>query len=694
MPTLLLEIGTEELPSSYIEPALGRLCQTIDDLLEEEHLGGDGTKGVATPRRLTASVSGIIERQGDVEIEVAGPPKSIAFDDDGNPTKAGAGFAKKQGVDVSAIFFKDTPKGEYCAVKKRIEGRAAADILAERLPDIITSLPFPKSMRWRGKGIKFARPIRTLVALLDDAVVPFEIEHVASGRTTQGHPFLAPGGVDLPHADFDAYVAALRERKVLVDMGERKAMIRAAVDAKLKPYGTTLDDVELLDDVVNLVEYPTVIEGDFDARYLQIPAPVVVEAMREHQKYFAVYNAQGELQNKFLAVINRDGAHVDSIRAGNERVLEARLADAEFFWQEDCRTPLREKLPKLQDVIFQDRLGSYFSRADRMADLATFLARSLGLSQEQTNVAQRAAKLAKVDLVTLMVGEFPKLQGAMGKHYALHDGEPAEVAEAIAEHYLPRKAGGALPQTLAGALVSLADKLDAIVCMFSIGLAPTGSQDPYALRRQAQGVIRIVREKGLSFSLSAAVAAAQSQMPTSLEFKQEFIDGLFRFFRDRIAQMALDEGRRYDIVNAVLAAGFDDINDTFARLEAVEAMSQEPYWPALVAVVERTHNMAKNCPEDAKLRPELLKEDAEMRLAKALGEHRDKLVELRQAKHYLAAAKHYHDAFAEPVHTFFDQVFVNVDDEPTKNNRLALLRDVNALFSQSVADLSEIVQEG
>jgi len=547
-------------------------------------------------------------------------------------------------------------------------------------------------MRWHADAVRFARPIRTLVALLDSDVIDFELAGVKAGRATYGHPFLCPGSVDLATADFDAYVELLRERKVIVLIDERKSMTSELLQAKLAAYGSQLDDGELLEDVTNLVEYPAVLEGSFAEKYLQIPAEVVVEAMREHQKYFAVYNGEGALQNRFLAVINRDDAHLDSIREGNERVLEARLADAEFFWQEDGATRLQDKAERLQDVLFHDRLGNYYTRAGRVATLAQQLGRDMELSDETIQMAARTAFLCKADLVTLMVGEFPKLQGTMGKLYALHDGEPAEVAEAIAEHYLPRYADDKLPQTATGALVSVAEKLDAIVGLFSIGLAPTGSQDPYALRRQAQGIVRIVRERGLSLSLSNAVMSAQAQMPTSRDSKQEWVDAIFAFFRDRINQMSLDEGRRYDIVNAVLANGVDNINNTFKRLDAVTELSQTEQWPALVEVVERTFNISKKCPADVKVDTTLFEEDEEKQLWAVFEEHREQISALIDSKDYQAAAVAYHDAFAKPVHEFFDKVFVNVDNEAVRNNRLAMLRDINALFSARIADLSEIVQ--
>lgn len=692
MSNLLLEIGTEELPSSYIAPALSHLCAALRDMLAESRLGAVDVASAATPRRLVAFAKGVAHRQDDLETEVVGPPKHIAFAQDGTPTKQGLGFARSQGVDVAQVYFKETPKGAYCAAKKRIEGRPAAKILAEGLPQLIAGLPFPKSMHWLAGAVRFARPIRNLVALLDTEVIPFELAGVQTGRDTHGHPFLCPGRIELACADFDAYVQALREHNVIVQIPERKRLIREALQARLAPHGAALTDEALLEDVVHLVECPAVLEGRFDERYLQLPPQVVVEAMREHQKYFAVYNAKGALENRFLAVINRTDAQVDSIRTGNERVLDARLADAEFFWREDTRTRLEAKVEKLRDVLFQDRLGSYLARTERLEALVQYLGRELAAPARDVDTARRAARLAKADLVALMVGEFPKLQGTMGKLYALHDGEPPEAAEAIAEHYLPRHANDRLPQTLAGTLVSLADRFDALTGLFSIGLAPTGSQDPYALRRQAQGLVRILRSEGLSLSLTDAIDAAQSRMPTATGQCEKHTDSILQFLRDRIYQMALDEGRRYDVVNAVLASGFDDVRDAFARLEAVTALSAKPQWPALVTVVERTYNLGKNCPPDTNVDPALFEQDDERHLWERFERHGPSIASLIESAEYGPAAIAYHDAFAQAVHEFFDRVFVNVDKEALRKNRLAMLRDINSLFSDSIADLSQIVE--
>ena len=692
MPNLLIEVGTEELPASYIGPAVEGLCNSLRELCEEMGLGKVEVAPAGTPRRLCAFVRGLAGRQADAETEITGPPKHVAYAEDGSPTQAALGFAKSLGMDLADVYLKETPRGQYCAVRKSIGGRPAADIVADRLPAIIAGLPFPKSMRWGPDGIRFARPIRRVVALLDDAVVAVEVAGVRAGRTTQGHRFLHPEPLDLADADFDAYVAQLRDRKVIVIEDERRQMLRDALDAKLAPYGTEVQDETLLEEVANMVEYPTVLEGQFAERYLQLPTEVVVEAMREHQKYFSVYDGDGALQNRFLAAVDRDEAHHDSIRQGNERVLEARLADAEFFWHEDTQTSLDSKVGRLRDVLFQERLGSYFARTDRLMGLVTHIATSLDLPRETIDEATRAARLAKADLVTHMVGEFPRLQGTMGKLYALHDGEPAGVAQAIAEHYLPRHGEDELPDTIQGTLVSLADRFDAIVGLFSVGLIPTGSQDPYALRRHAQGIVRMVRSKALSLSLVETAAAVQSQMPTSHGFKKEHVDSVFTFLRDRICQTALDEGYRYDIVNAVLASGYDNINDTFARLDALTSLSEMDQWPSLVTVAERTYNLGRNCPEGLEVNPSLLAEDAERELWRVYDAHRQIILGRIDAKDYTGAALTYCKAFAEPVHVFFDQVFVNVDDTTLRDNRLAMLRDIHGLVGDRIAHLAQIVE--
>lgn len=689
----LLEIGVEELPASYIAPALSQLEAGFRKRIDQARLGVEATVTGGTPRRLTLGAGGIPERQEDVAEEVTGPPANVAFDEDGQPTRAAIGFAKGQGVDVADLRIKETPKGGYCVAEKHVEGRPAAELLGEILPELIRGIRFPKSMRWEPSGLTFARPIRWIVALCSESVVPFELAGVSSGRTTRGHAFMAPEPFDIPSASFEGYAAALRERSVLVDRTERREELRKRVDAVMARHGSRCADEELLEEVNEMAEYPGAVEGAFNADYLSVPAEVIVEAMKEHQKYFPIYDPQGALLPQFVAATNRSDEHSAEARVGNERVLEARLADAKFFWDTDRKTTLESKRPGLGDVAFQERLGSYIARTERMARLAEAVARDLGLTGEQAAMARRAAHLCKVDLVTLMVGEFPKLQGIMGREYARVDGEPEPVATAIAEHYMPRYADDALPQGEVAIALSLADRLDAIAGCFAVGLIPTGSQDPYALRRLALGVIRIAREHQLTFSLGETARQAIEGLPADVKAGDDVSSQVLSFFRDRLYQTCTDEGFRYDIVNAVLAAGYDDVCDVLERLRVLTELSTTPQWAALVTVVERTFNIGKKVEVEGPTDPALLEDAEERRLWEELQANQTEIRTLIDLRQYRDASLRYHDVFAEPVHAFFDQVFVNVDDERVRDNRLRLLKEANVLYSERVADLALIVTD-
>jgi len=692
MPDLLVEIGCEELPAGYIEPALKHWAKLVGDMLDDSRLGYRDIRTAGTPRRLAVFVTGLRDKQDDISTEVSGPPAKIAFDADGKPTGAAIGFAKKQGIDPADLKIQKTDKGDYCVGRKEVKGRPAKDVLAEQLPETIAAIRFPKSMRWvTGGGMTFARPIRMILALLDADVVEFEINGVRSGRTTAGHPFLSPEAITLDRADFDAWLAALRERHVVADIPERREIISGKINDCLARHGSALKDEELLDEVTNLVEFPNIVEGSFEEKYLALPEAVLEESMKSHQRYFPVRDAAGKLLPRFITVINRDDRYAQSIGQGNERVLRARLADAEFFLHEDTRKPLADRLELLKGVTFQKQLGSYYERVQRLRGLAEALAGHAGLSDEQVALCTRAADLCKNDLVTSMVGEFPKLQGVVGREYALRDGEPQEVAEAIAEHYAPRGADDALPETTTGCILSIAEKFDAMLGCFSVGLAPTGSQDPYALRRAAQGILRILMEREINVSLSAAASEAARLQPQGLPEAEGAEDRVLAFLRDRLYHYFTDKDYRYDQVNAVLATGFDDVRDTRSRLDAVAALSEEPGWEELVTVVQRTRNILKNVEVDGDVDEKLLQEPEEKKLWAILLEHEAEVQDLIAKREYLQASELFAKAFVHSVHEFFDKVFVNVEDQSLRRNRLALMKRINALYTERVADLSEIV---
>jgi len=694
MVDFLLEIGTEEIPAFSLEPACGDLLDKTLAALDEEGLTVSGSRTAATPRRLALFVSGLPERQADREEEVSGPPEKAAFDKDRNPTKAGSGFARGQGATVEEIEIRDTPKGRYCFVRKRIKGRSTAEVLAGLLPAVIGSVHFPKSMRWAvGGTTTFSRPIRRMAALLGDEVVNFEINGIATGRQVEGHPFLAPGAFDLETADFDAYLAGLKERFVIADVNERRGLVRGGVEKVLEKYGSTLTETQLVDEVTNLVEFPCVVEGTFDESFLELPAEVIKSAMMDHQRYFPVEDGAGKLLARFITVINRNEQHAHKIREGNERVLSARLADAAFFLREDRKTSLADRVADLEGMVYQEKLGTYGRRVERLEKLALRLAEGLGLSADEIADCGRAARLCKCDLTTEMVGEFPNLQGTVGREYALMDGEKQAVALAIEEHYMPAFAGDRLPDSKVGKVLALAEKFDTVVGCFGVGLSPTGSQDPYGLRRQALGILRIVLEAGLEVSLRDTIRFAASNLPDGLPAPELLESRVLDFFWDRLYHMSVDRGYRYDLVNAALATGYDNIHDFQKRIDAIKTLSAEPGWDELVTVVQRTFNIYKKAGDLGEVVEDKLEAPEEKELFRLLRTEAPAIEELLAGGDLLSASRKYAAVFVAPVHTFFEKVFVNVDDVTVKNNRLALMKTLNQLYTTHIADLSQVVMD-
>jgi glycyl-tRNA synthetase beta chain len=697
MVDFLLELGTEEIPAFYIEPAVLDLVDRLTAALDEAGLPAEGSRTAATPRRLAVLIQGLPEKQDDREEEVSGPPEKAAFDKDGKPTKAAVGFAKGQGAEVDAIEVRETPKGRYCFVTKKIAGRTAGDVLAEILPAVAAGIHFPKSMRWpaggASGGVTFARPIRSAAAVLGKDVVRFAINNLESGRKVFGHPFMAPGAFELESADFDAYLTALRERHVIADVKERRSIIREGVEKILKGHGGALEEMSLVDEVTHLVEHPHVVEGEFDERFLELPAAVVKSAMMDHQRYFPVEDGQGKLLPRFITVINRGEEQADEVREGNERVLAARLADADFFLKEDRKKPLAELVNDLKGIVYQEKLGTYWDRVNRLKTMAGHLADTLALSKAERENCIRAAELCKCDLTTEMVGEFPNLQGVIGREYALMDGEADDVAVAIEEHYLPRFAGDRLPSTAVGKVLALAEKFDAVTGCFASGLSPTGSQDPYGLRRQALGILRIILEGGIELSLKQAVQAAAASLPNGLPAADIVESRVLDFFWDRLYHFCVERGFRYDLVKASLKTGYDDIHDFWKRLEALTELSAEPGWEELVTVVQRTYNIFKNAGDPGEVQEARLEEPEEKEVFRLYKESRPAIVALLDKADYTAASREYAGVFVKPVHTFFDKVFVNVDDEALKNNRLALMKGLNRLYTENIADLSQVVGE-
>lgn len=703
MVDLLFEIGTEEIPAGYIIPALNQIKALFEELAGKNRLETKCIYCTGTPRRLVLFAEGLPQKQENITEEVQGPAAAIAFDKTGKPTKAGEGFARSQGVQMHDLHIKKTPRGDYCFVTKRIEGKKTICLLPDILTDIIKGISFPKSMKWKEGRLFFARPIRSLLTLFGNAVIPLEINGIKADRYASGHPFLSGKRIAIPTADYRCYKQLLKNEKVVIDIDERREAIRSKILEFMMPYDAVLDDEELLNEVTNLVEYPNAIECCFDKEFLDIPAEVIETAMKEHQRYFPVKKRDGKLMEKFIAVLNRNRSTTHTAVRGNERVLKARLSDARYFWKEDRKISLEKRVEDLKNLSFLERLGNYYDRTQRVIEVSDWIAHKViasgKLKIEDAILVRRTALLCKADLVTQMVGEFPSLQGIMGREYARWDGEDSSVAIAIAEHYLPRYAADAIPVTKIGAIVGLADKFDMISSCFALELTPTGSQDPYSLRRHSYGIIRIIEKHGFSLELSEVLCHSLSLLPVFAQPTRELITcekiiaGIKEFFKDRLFQINIERGYRYDLVKAVLhaGAGFDDIHNFLERLKIIADISQETWWPDLVTVVERTFNIGKKANAEGQVDEDLFTEPEEKELwniyKKVESDIRKKIGE----KKYKEASYEYCHAFARSVHTFFDRVFVNVEDMRIRNNRLSLLKEINELYSEKIADLSQII---
>lgn len=670
----LLEIGTEEIPDWMIPPALNHLRELFEKLLEENRLGADLVQiGVdATPRRLALRTPALPERQPDSEDLVLGPPKSAAFKD-GEPTGAALGFARKLNVPVSDLEVQQTARGEYLCYRRKIAGRETREILAQALPDLILKIYFPKTMYWTGKGgPRFIRPIRWVVAVMGGEVVPFELAGVRSGNTTQGHRLLGSQNLTVSP---ETYAEDLKKNFVLVSALERQRKIEEEIRSLLDGAGLRLKpDPDLLQTLVYLTEYPTPILGGFDPEFLRLPEEVLVTVMRHHQKYFSVEDAGGRLAPHFVAVMNTSSDPEGLVRQGNERVLRARFNDARFFWTVDQNKKLADRLPDLAHVTYQAKLGSYLDKTKRIARLARRLAK---LVQADPATVERAALLSKCDLTTEMVKEFTELQGAIGGLYAREQGEPEEVWRGIYEHYKPVSMEDSIPSTITGRLLSIADKLDALQGCFSLGLIPSGSKDPFALRRAAQGIVRILVEGRLPIPLSKLIGQDQ-------QLADFLLDRARYYFRDvRVF--------RYDEVNAALAAGYDDLTDLESRLAALQGVRPTENFEPLAASFKRIKNILRQAGFEGggEIDASLLEPGPEAELHRAFTSVRGRVKKLRREKNY-AAALEWIASLRPRVDLFFDKVLVNAPDPAIRQNRLTLLHKLLSEFS-AIADFSEIV---
>ncbi len=685
---LLFEIGTEELPARFIAPALKALKDLAKRELERLSLSFEGIKTLGTPRRLTLYVAGLAEAQPDRTEEVLGPPKKVAFDEEGRPTKAAEGFAKKQGVSVEELRVKTTERGEYVFVEKTFPGQKTIDLLPEFLKRLVSDLPFPKSMRWGTYHLRFARPIRWFLALYGRKVVSFTLAGVRAEGVTYGHRFLAPEPIEVD--DFVDYVRKLREAYVIVEPEERLARtLDEVTDAALSAGGEILKDQELLEENANLVEFPYATLGRFDEKFLSLPRPVLITAMKEHQRYFAVVDQEGRLLPRFVAVNNTKPEDPSALIAGHERVLRARLEDANFYFERDRRRPLAERVKELAAVGYHAKLGTLYDKVKRLEALSSWLAQKL--APEKIDVVRRAAYLSKADLVTELVQEFPSLQGVMGREYALLSGEPEEVAEAIYEHYLPLHAGGELPRTVPGALVALADKFDTLCAFFAIGEKPSGAADPFGLRRAAYGLIEIILAHSFRLSLAETVRESLRLLEDFVSWDEDLVEEIKAFVARRLEGALTNRGLAEDLVRAVMAVGYDDLVDTLRRAEALSRVRETADFPALAVGFKRVMNMVKKLGEELSFDEKLLVEEAEKALWQAYLQVKKESLPQIEAGDYEAALREFLKLKA-PIDRFFDEVFVMVEDRILRENRLALLQKVAKLFLR-VADLSYLREE-
>lgn len=668
--TFLLEIGVEELPSSFVASALGAMPELFAAELGHARLAHGAVRALGTPRRLALVVEDLAARQADLAEKVAGPPKAAAFEDDGTPKKAAIGFAKKLGVPVESLVVEDTDKGPYVFAVRDEPGAPVAEVLPELVARVLPKIPFPKSMRWGEGDIAFGRPVHWVVCLRGADVVPLELAGVRAGRTSRGHRFLSPGAVEIP--DAGAYVDRLRAARVLVDPEERRRVMLARLEAAAaEAGGTIVEDAFLVGENLSMVEEPHVICGAFDPAYLDLPDAVSIGVMRGHQRYFALRDPQGKLLPRYLAVVNTDRA-AEIITRGNDRVLRARLADARFFVEEDRARGLAAMAPQLDQVVFQAKLGSVGERVRRLVD-------AVG----EDPVAREAARLCKADLVSYIVGEFPELQGQMGRFYALDAGVDPEVARAIEEHYLPRGASDSVPTSAAAARLAVAERADALVGCFGIGLVPSGSADPFALRRATLGVIRVALEGPIDVDVRAALGTAHDAYVAQAKpvgEKGAVLAALDEFFRGRL-RVHLGADRPTDAVDACLGAwGGGSLRDLRARLDALEAFRKLAAYEALAVAFKRAYNIAKDV-APADVDATLLAEDTERALAERWRSVGAKVEEHTSAGRYREALALVADQLREPIDRFFEEVFVMVDDAAVRENRLRLLGSIARALS-------------
>jgi len=684
---LLLEIGTEEIPADYLDNGIRELRRLAESYLQEARIKVEGeiySKG--TLRRLVLVGSDISEKQEDTVQETTGPPVKVAFDEHGNPTKAAIGFAQKQGVSVDALEVLDTSKGQYLYLKRMVPGRQTIELLSEIFPTLIAHIRWPKSMRWGSNEFSFVRPIHWIVALFKGQVIPFEVAGVQSGNTTRGHRFMA--GREMEVSTIQGYLQQLREASVLLDAEERMEEVRKAVkEAAHRAPGVPEDDHDLLSTVTNMVEFPFATCGGFDESYLKIPEAVLITAMKEHQRYFSVRDGQGLLMPNFVAINNTVPSDEDVVRRGHERVLRARLADADFFFTEDRKRPLEDRLDDLKEVIYQTDLGTSFEKVERFSKLAEYIAQQV--VPEKVDKIRTAARLCKCDLVTEMVMEFPSLQGTMGEIYARLDGQPEEISQAISDHYLPLQAESEIAKTTIGSIVGISDRMDTIVGCFAVGLEPTGTADPYALRRHAIAIIRIIRDRHLLLHIPDLVEKSAIILAPALSFDAEVVKGkVLNFIKDRFKNILLSTGISQEVIESVIALDFSYLHQIDRKIKALKDFRESfTEFETLVTSFKRISNITKGFTASGAVNPEMFQDTSERELwqsFQAVAGHVQKKID---QENYLDALNLL-GQLSGPVDTFFSEVMVMAKDAEVKENRLTLLSQLKECFLQ-VADFSK-----
>ena len=693
MKEFLFEIGVEEIPSNLISFGMKRMEELAGKFFAEFRLSHEGIKTYGTPRRLILHVAKLADKQAGSSEEITGPPKKISYDVQGNLTQAGIRFAEAQGVGIKELKIKITPKGEYLSVLKQKPQHQTALLLKMELPRFIQSISFPKSMIWGPSKVRFVRPIRWIVALYDQKPLPFKFGEIKSGTGSYGHRFMAPKPIQV--RSFVSFEKQLRKQFVIIDPAERREMIQKEA-RRLGELcgGKTQIEEEILGQAVDMVEYPVVFKGTFEKRFLKLPKEIIINAMCEHQGYFPVMNRGGDqLLPYFVAVSNIKTGQMKIIQKGNERVLRSRLSDAQFYFESDLEVKLSDRVEELRRVVYQERLGSQFERSERLSALSGELGLMLGSSKTQIEQAVRAGILSKADLLTGVVREFPKLQGIIGREYALLQGESTEAAVALAEQYLPRTSGDVLPQTPTGKILSMADKIDAIVGAFGVGLIPTGSEDPYGLRRQGTGLIQIALSLTSPFSCQKLIekSIALFGKKVSADVQKEVIE----FLKQRFEFVLVSRGYRSDIIQAVMSVEFNDPGIGLKKVEALTRFSagEKAVFEALLILYKRMNNIVpKKITHDAVV-SELFRSDAEKGLKSAIEEKTEAINRLKEAgEDPFELILNELSRLRDPIDRFFIAVMVNDPDEQFKKNRLALLKSCLELFSE-IADFSKITAE-